>query len=578
MTAFMLMMTFWMIMAGGLAIDIMRFEQIRTQLQQTMDRSLLAAASVNNQLDPEEVVEDYFDKAGLGEALDTVDAPPSLNLRRVTAAASVDVDPLFLDLSVYSIDTLVAGAAGVAEQGIGNVEISLVLDVSRSMVEYDDAYGNSYPLPAPSRLENLKTAAQEFVTAVLGNTPHDTVTINLVPYNAHVNLGQSLFSQFLTTDNFSMGDPRVENSPPTSFCIDLPLSVYSSTGLAMETTFSQGAFFDAYSNTWPKDSTYVEVSSADWAKTRQRTGDTAADTFYLNTACQPMAENHVRVHMNNPTLLNAHIGGLIGMGGTAIDKGMKWGLALLDPSLNAAVSAMAGSNGTPAYATNRPAALSDPQTLKVIVLMTDGQNFEGEVLNDGYRGGELSPIWRSNVDGEMSIRHTDDRPGLAGSNEYYVPGLCVPATVWNGRRWVYRSCYTKGAWQATPYPTAGQATRLTWAEVWKEQRMQWVAWQLYARALGTSNTTRTNWYDTTMNSMRTWLSVEDRNDALQQLCTLARNNNVQVFGIAFDAPTEGQDEIRACANEGNYFEADGLEIRTAFRAIASQLSKLRLTQ
>lgn len=573
LTAFALMMTFWMIMVGGLAIDIMRYEQIRTNLQQTLDRSILAAASLNQQLNPEAVVRDYFAKAGIPDAIDHVSAPPSLNNRKVTAVAKVDVNPLFLDLSAYSIDNLVAGASGIAEQGVGNVEISLVLDVSRSMTEYDDNYGVTHVLPSPNRLDNLKTAAQEFVTAVLGATPHDTVTVSLVPYNAHVNLGPTLFSKFTTNDNFSMGDPRTDGTPASSFCIDLPLSAYNQSSIPTDTTLPQGAFFDAFSSTWPRDSTYVDVASEDEAKPRLRDGE-----FYLNAACQPMAENYVRVHQNNASVLNAHIGGLISMGGTAIDKGMKWGLALLDPDFNTALRAMAGANGIPAHAINRPSAFGDPNTMKVIVLMTDGENFEGEAIKAGYRGANLSPIWRSNGDGQLSIRHVDDRPTSAGSNQYWAPGYCNGQYVWNGRRWVWKECYTQGAWRSAPYDSGSGATQLTWAQVWENSRMQWVAWQLYARALGTSNSSRSYWFNTTMNNMRDRISVDDRNSSLQKLCTMAKNANVLVYGIAFEAPDNGQTQIRQCAMEGGYFEADGLEIRTAFRAIASQISKLRLTQ
>ena len=81
-----------------------------------------------------------------------------------------------------------------------------------------------------------------------------------------------------------------------------------------------------------------------------------------------------------------------------------------------------------------------------------------------------------------------------------------------------------------------------------------------------------------MNDMRTWISVTERNNGLQDLCNTARANGVVVFGIAFEAPTNGQAVIRSCVDEGNYFEADGLEIRTAFRSIAAQISQLRLTQ
>ena len=69
---------------------------------------------------------------------------------------------------------------------------------------------------------------------------------------------------------------------------------------------------------------------------------------------------------------------------------------------------------------------------------------------------------------------------------------------------------------------------------------------------------------------------------LQQVCTLAKANGVVVYGIAFEAPANGQTQIRNCSTDGttgsHYFNATGLQISTAFSAIASNISQLRLTQ
>jgi hypothetical protein len=54
---------------------------------------------------------------------------------------------------------------------------------------------------------------------------------------------------------------------------------------------------------------------------------------------------------------------------------------------------------------------------------------------------------------------------------------------------------------------------------------------------------------------------------------------VIVYGIAFEAPTNGQAAISNCATSpAHYFNASGLQISTAFRSIASNISQLRLTQ
>ena len=47
----------------------MRYETQRTQLQYTLDRAVLAAADLDQTLDPQGVVEDYFSKAGMSDYL-----------------------------------------------------------------------------------------------------------------------------------------------------------------------------------------------------------------------------------------------------------------------------------------------------------------------------------------------------------------------------------------------------------------------------------------------------------------------------------------------------------------------------
>ena len=58
LTLLALLLVVMMIMMGGLAVDIMRYEATRTTLQNTLDRATLASASLRQTLDPEAVVND----------------------------------------------------------------------------------------------------------------------------------------------------------------------------------------------------------------------------------------------------------------------------------------------------------------------------------------------------------------------------------------------------------------------------------------------------------------------------------------------------------------------------------------
>jgi hypothetical protein len=104
--------------------------------------------------------------------------------------------------------------------------------------------------------------------------------------------------------------------------------------------------------------------------------------------------------------------------------------------------------------------------------------------------------------------------------------------------------------------------------------------QLYVRS-GVSGATN---YGTVEGTFRqTYLtSTSNMNSLLQQNCTAARNAGIEIYGIAFAAPTNGQNQINGCSSspkENYYFNAvDGNALLAAFRAIATDISELRLTQ
>ena len=145
-----------------------------------------------------------------------------------------------------------------------------------------------------------------------------------------------------------------------------------------------------------------------------------------------------------------------------------------------------------------------------------------------------------------------------------------------------------GTWQDTPWNSGGTIAtlrQLSWAEVWGGystfggMRQSYVAWQYYARALGTDDATRGSVYSTWRTNFRQQTPTTTMDAQLQQICAGAKTNGIIVYGIAFEAPLNGQAQISQCStSSAHYFNAAGLQIRTAFRAIASNISQLRLTQ
>ena len=144
---------------------------------------------------------------------------------------------------------------------------------------------------------------------------------------------------------------------------------------------------------------------------------------------------------------------------------------------------------------------------------------------------------------------------MATASKYWVPHL--------------------GTWQAAAWTNAtnnGTSAVQSWPQVWSSMRMSYVAYQFYAWALCTTASSQ-------MATFRSQTATTVMDSQLQTICSLAKTNGVVIYGIAFDAPTNGQAQIQNCATStAHYFNASGLQITTAFRAIANNISQLRLTQ
>jgi hypothetical protein len=244
---------------------------------------------------------------------------------------------------------------------------------------------------------------------------------------------------------------------------------------------------------------------------------------------------------------------------------------------------------------------------------------------DAFKTG-ASPIWRTS-NNRFAIRYSPTgsaltsgtRPGGSATDtcsgwvltnyanrEFFVPGLKrneVPeklATDINeiGKGPVQIGACDPRSWVAQELDALGQpilrlprynssgaitaydtAVQLDWSEVWRHVRVSWVAQQLYQRS-GVSDAT----YDAALSQFRaTYLtSRANMNALLQTNCTAARAAGIEVYGIAFAAPTNGQTQIKGCSSEPKddyYFQpTNGDDIAAVFQQIATNIQDLRLTQ
>ncbi|SEN57215.1 Putative Flp pilus-assembly TadE/G-like [Loktanella fryxellensis] len=328
---------------GGIGVDMMRFESRRAMLQGVTDRAALAAANLGQSQTPSAVVTDYFLKAGMAPQLKSTVVNQSFQRRDVTVNSTYDMDTMFMRYLGPQFNTLAAPAVSSAVQGVGAVEVSLVLDLSGSM-------HNTISGTSTRRIAQLRTAAENFVNALLKPEYADRVSISLVPYSEHVNVGPEIFNLLNTN--------RVHN---LSHCVELPAVAFTRVSFDLATQYAQTQNFQ--SNAFGYGDARV-TSNPDLDQ----------------PVCPRFSYERIIPISQDKSALVAAIRQFQPRAGTSIFMGLKWGATLLDPSFRPVIAALPTGRISPAFA-QRPepyeADRSKGQTiaaLKYIVLMTDGFN------------------------------------------------------------------------------------------------------------------------------------------------------------------------------------------------------------
>lgn len=561
MAFFVMLMFLLMITFGGIAVDVMRFETRRVAMQQTLDRAALAAASLTQTRTPKQVVEDWFLKAGLEEELlmvdfsaPTVAAVADAGLRRVTVSADVRSYNYFMTIFSNN-DYLESLTTTEAAQGVSEIEVIMVLDITGSMGEQ---LGDGR-----TKIQALRTAAQDFVTIVKQNDKKNGVSIGVVPYAAQVNIPVNLRQQF-TVQDLSHWNGQPLQGVPNINCFEFPTSGFGTTGVSLTSPIRMAAVADANSGT-TTDGSYVGPQAPNASSRACTTNAETGSTPWVDSVV-----NHVMLPTKDGEAVKTKINRLTAAGNTYIAVGMRWGTALIDEAARPIYTAIGDST-----VQGRPADNASNKTRKIIILMTDGEHVTNNHIRDGFKTG-LSPIWRGSSDGRFAIRFTNGgsaltggtRPSCSNGNTYFVPHLQSGS-----------SC-SSAAWRSSPsWSGSGTVRQLDWSEVWHHVRVSWVAQQLYQRSNVTGAT-----YSAAMSQFRTTYltNVATMNSLLQTNCTAARNAGIEIYGIAFAAPANGQTQINGCSSspkENYYFNAaDSAKLSAAFRMIAIDISELRLTQ
>jgi hypothetical protein len=253
-------------------------------------------------------------------------------------------------MSYFGVNELSTPAASGAEERISNVEISLVLDISGSM-------GSN------SRIYNMRNAAKTFVDLVIKDETEDLISVSLVPYTAQSNAGEDIFNELNITKHHGY-----------SYCVDFEISDFNTTVIDTNKQYKQMQHFErGWSRYWSNQS-------------------------ISNPTCPKQSYEEIKPISQNKAALKSTIGSYSARSNTAINLGMKWGVTLLDPSFQPITQKLKNKGKIEGVFANRPASYHDEETLKTIVLMTDGVNVDTVRIADRYYNSASERVhWNRNA-------------------------------------------------------------------------------------------------------------------------------------------------------------------------------------
>ncbi|MEM9851360.1 MAG: hypothetical protein AAF761_05115, partial [Pseudomonadota bacterium] len=231
-----------------------------------------------------------------------------------------------------------------------------------------------------------------------------------------------------------------------------------------------------------------------------------------------------------------------------------------------------------------PVAYTDPDTLKIVVLMGDGANTWEFIMPDAYRGSnsdlfevtyqvqEFQYAYHKN-----KVWKTSTSESKCGKNKW----VCVYDTVdetdfylrdpdnneyldIDDDNWI-----SQNAFDNLPSTLTGwtNTKRLSWAEAWGQMPTNW-----YGNETG-------NWVPHNNMWGGTSRSMSEADALMTDACTAARNTGIVTYTIGYQTNSTTSSKLRACAtNASLYYDANTTNITQVFSSIAASIQKLKLTQ
>ncbi|MEP2987062.1 MAG: hypothetical protein ABJN42_25430 [Roseibium sp.] len=269
-------------------------------------------------------------------------------------------------------------------------------------------------------------------------------------------------------------------------------------------------------------------------------------------------------------------------GSTSIDMGTKWGLALLDPSAQRAVSGLISEGHVNPAFKSRPHPHKSQNNMKVLVIMTDGKNDVEYRLHPKFASGP-SPVTKSATPDGSTVIYSVAAPETHGAHDQEVPHgesyFFHPKHPLEKEDRAWRNHTPKNDPELARYADQIIEKQLTWPEVWAEMSPVYHGYNLLGRQKNDNNQwvdiMWRQWYD-----MHYRVDPDVKNARLRSICSAAKQAGIVTYTIGMEVEEAGSLALlkECAASEAHYFDVAGMDIATAFDMIAASISMLRLTK
>jgi hypothetical protein len=332
-----------MLFTASLALDMARYEQERARVQGVADRAVLAAANIRRSGDgavtSEEFLRGYFLSEGFTpEQLEdwTIITGDGITERTVTVYPRASLGTMLM--SLIGVDELPLAAPARAEvRAETQLELVMVLDISGSM-----AAPTSNGL---TRLQNLQNAARTMVSDLMVDRREGEVAISIVPYDTWVVPPATMLN------SMNIDAPQASGAQRDWHCFEF---------------LDWDILRDEYSNPSRGGGNANARASAVRNSTARPLTRRNCGTLYGFRVTRPM--------MTDEAALTAVIDSLQPLGTTSIDMGLATGAMFFDEDMRPVINSLIDANEISPLMRGRPAGVDTPNVIRVMVVMTDGEN------------------------------------------------------------------------------------------------------------------------------------------------------------------------------------------------------------